>query len=219
MLKWLLILILCGVIPFVGVPWLIFEVWKYYRDKKADAYFDEAMKPLRGTVERDFKNREDYIAQVNDDLRSIEQIWRSRKMFSSIEIKDLVEERSLVKIGNHYWSLEKYEKLCRNELNREPIPELVEEWKFQIDDNLKSFVSVKNKFHTDAIKMKSEIQQHLADGGNWLTIVKRYENSPLHVSCENSTWYISYDAPLRLFCNFHWAMAQRPNEISFTINE
>ena len=112
------------------------------------------MKPLRGTVEKDFSNRADFISQVKDDLASFEQMWRSRKMFSDIDVKDLVEERSLVKLGDKYWSLEKYEKLCKNELNREPIPELVEEWKTQIDDNLKSFVSFKKKFHKDAIKMK-----------------------------------------------------------------
>ena len=215
MFKWILIIILSITLPFIGIPWLIFELWKYYGEKRADAYFDAAMKPLRVTVEKDFSNRADFISQVKDDLASFEQMWRSRKMFSDVDVKDLVEERSLVKLGDKYWSLEKYEKLCKNELNREPIPELVEEWKTQIDDNLKSFVSFKKKFHKDAIKMKSEIQNQLADGDNWLTIVKRHENSPLHVSCENSTWCVSYDAILRLFCNFHWALAQRPNEITF----
>ena len=149
MLKWILIIILSIGLPFIGIPWLIFELWKYYGEKRADAYFDAAMKPLRGTVEKDFNNREDFISQVKNDLASFEQMWRSRKMFSNADIKDLVEERSLIKLGDKYWSLERYEKLCRKELHREPIPELVEEWKYQIEENIQSFISYKKKFNKD----------------------------------------------------------------------
>ena len=219
MLKWILIIILSIGLPFIGIPWLIFELWKYYGEKRADAYFDAAMKPLRGTVEKDFNNREDFISQVKNDLASFEQMWRSRKMFSNADIKDLVEERSLIKLGDKYWSLERYEKLCRKELHREPIPELVEEWKYQIEENIQSFISYKKKFNKDAVKIKTEIKKQLADGDNWLAIVKRYENSSLQVSCENSNWCISYDQHLSFFCNFHWAMAQRPNEITFDIKK
>lgn len=219
MFKWIIIIILSITLPFIGIPWLIFELWKYYGERRADAYFDAAMKPLRGTVEKDFSNRADFISQVKDDLASFEQMWRSRKMFSNVDIKDLVEERSLVKLGDKYWSLERYEKLCRKELHREPIPELVEEWKYQIEENIKSFVSYKKEFHKDALKIKTEIKKQLTDGDNWLAIVKRYENSTLQVSCENSTWCISYDQTLSFICNFHWTMAQRPNEIKFTIKK
>ena len=90
MLKWILIIILSIGLPFIGIPWLIFELWKYYGEKRADAYFDAAMKPLRGTVEKDFNNREDFISQVKNDLASFEQMWRSRKMFSNAGPDELV---------------------------------------------------------------------------------------------------------------------------------
>jgi hypothetical protein len=219
MFKWIFIIILSITLPFIGIPWLIFELWKYYGEKRADAYFDAAMKPLRGTVEKDFTNREDFISQVKDDLASFEQMWRSRNMFSNVDVKALVEERSLVKLGDKYWSLERYEKFCRKELNREPIPELVEEWKYQIEENLKTFTSFKKEFHKDALKIKAKIKKYLGVGEDWLTIVKKFENSPLQVSCESSIWCISYDAPFKLICDRSWATSQHPNEISFTMKK
>ena len=79
--------------------------------------------------------------------------------------------------------------------------------KFQIDE--------KQRLHSKAEELQQKILSDLDKHVGWKEIVDEYAKHLFDVSVENGEWRISYERSLIILTDVSFAMAQRPNQITF----
>ena len=207
----------CIFVPFLGLPWLFYEIWQGEKKKREDAYFDKLFEPVTGALEKNFSRSEDYIKEKRKEVDLLENAWRSRGLFeekrSNVSLDD-----STLHVGGQAWWINKYESQC-SRISRPAIPELIEEWRVRSRKRYEYYERIKKDYHKKATNIKREITKTLAEGETWIEVLSKYEKNVIRVSLEHSVWKISYHDILELMTEKLFAMQQLPNEISFSLSK
>ena len=220
-MKWILAIILCFVFPPVGILWLVYLCFADWTASSGTS-LDNMFAGLTGPQKSDFPSNETHKNAIKSNILSLEAKWRSGEVFSG-----LFSDHVHLHIENQTWFIEKYVKSCAD-VGRDPIPELLEDWKNKVKAEEEMFFSIRNMCLKQAEEFKKQILVDLNLGEKRAHIIERFENKiglVCKVRCENRRWYISFEEHLRaLYPNrnhlAHRLMIQnQPNYLSFGFDE
>jgi len=213
-LKWGLIGILTIFLPIVGIPWLLWELWQLHNQNSSDRFYKQLFKPVVGTNRQDFSSDEAYLNQVTEDLRAFENGWRSNSLFHRLTDSDF----KILEFGDQYWTEEKYLKFC-DEISREPIGELVEDWHQRQQNFEESCARWQTIYCEHALRLKEKVLEAQSQGESWMSvrdsIQEEAEEIGLKIWFEDGSWTISYEEQLAFHVSKAWLISHRPNHISF----
>lgn len=216
-LKWGLIAALTIFLPIVGIPWLLWELWQLQNQKSSDRFYKQLFKPVIGTNRQDFVSDEAYLDQVTRDLRAFENGWRSNSLFHQLTDSDF----KILEFGNQYWTEEKYLKFCK-EITKEPIEELVEEWRQRQQDFEDSCEYWKNIYREHALRLKTRVLEAQNQGDSWISArdsaQREAQEIGLKIWFEDGSWTISFEEQLAFHVSKAWLLSHQPHYISFPSN-
>jgi len=213
-MKWILTIGLSLVLPFVGIPLLFYMLWKNEDDRQWGLFKKSVSRQIKGPDRSDYHSDEAYRNAVELEVARLEQLWRSRELFKSMQVEKISGGNSL-RIDGKFWTIKKYTDFCTDVLLREPINELIEEWRTDIEESLKRQVYEKQRLHTEAEGLQQKILSDLDKHLGWKEIMDKYTKHLYDVSVENGEWRISYERSLIILTDVSFAIAQRPNKITF----
>ena len=215
-MKWILAIGLSVVLPFVGIPFLLYMLWKNEDNRQWGRFRKSVSRQIKGPDRSDYQSDEAYRKEVELEVARLEQLWRSRELFKfkSRQVEKISGGNSL-RIDGNFWTIKKYTDFCRDILLRAPISELIEEWRSDIEESLKFQIDEKQRLHSKAEELQQKILSDLDKHVGWKEIVDEYAKHLFDVSVENGEWRISYERSLIILTDVSFAMAQRPNQITF----
>lgn len=218
-MKWLVFIALVGLsipLPFIGIPLLIFALWKYEGDRKWNSFTKRTSRILHGPLREDYASDEQHRHHVEANVTQFEEYWRSRELFSGMN-RNMYDNGS-IQMKGELWTIKRYKKSCLEILGRQPISELIEEWQSTLQEKEEFSNSIKQDFHKKAEKLKIKIIKDLEEKKDWKKIVEKYSNSIFTVSRENRVWRISYQEHLQALTGSSFIINQGENEITFSHN-
>ena len=213
-MKWMLAIGLSVVLPFVGIPILFYMLWKNEDDRQWRRFKKGVSRRIKGPDRSDYHSDEAYRNEVDLEVDRLEELWRSRELFKSMQVEKVSGGNSLIIDGN-FWTIEKYTDVCKDVLLRAPISELIEEWRTVIEEYLEFQIGEKQRLHTEAEGLRQKILSDLDKHVGWKEIVDKYAKHSFDVSIENGEWRISYERSLITLTDVSFAITQRPNQINF----
>ena len=215
-MKWIVSVLLCLIVPPIGIPIIGYLIWKQMSDRKFEENLDKISGKF-GPIKTDFLTRQDYLNELEISLNRLENLWRKSRLFEPDGLcEELGPNRSYVFDGEQYWSLNRYQKDCR-ELLRNPIPELVEQWQEFLSSHHEFAIEIRNILHTRAKCIKGEIISQMEQGVDWKSLAQKHSNDGFEVTRENGVWTVSYETALMGLYGPEFALTNRPNYVSFEI--
>jgi len=222
MLKWALILILCFALPFIGIPWLGYELWKSSRQKLDDDTLDNAFNAVGPISQTKFAHKDDYLNELISSINNFESEWQNRRLFEAAvkehgklsEHFTIARDYTALLVAGRIWRIDYYTGYCA-ELDRRPLQELLEEWALEVtsEQSRREVLLVELQQRAKALEIK--ILKELKAGSGWKKILDSKQNELLDVQISNGTWTISYQKQLILLNGLDFAVKAQPNEISF----
>lgn len=203
-------------LPFIGIPLLIFALWKYESDRKWNSFTKNTSRILRGPLREDFTSDEEHRLHVELNVTQFEEHWRSRELFSGMN-RNMYDNGS-IQLKGELWTINRYQKSCLEILGRQPISELIEEWQSTLQKKADFNNSIKQDLHKEAENLKMKIIEDLEAEKDWTKIVENYSNDIFTVSRENRLWRISFQKHLIALTGSSFVINQGENEITFSHN-
>ena len=219
MIKWTAIITLCFLLPFIGVPWLGYELWEISKQKEDDAFYDKLFDPIYEIRETDFANHDDYLSKINKILTIFETQWNTGTLFESAYKEPgqtLAKDLTTLRVAEKMWTINTYEKYCVN-ADREPVRELIEEWDLKVKAQQSGCQEKLSKLRQIADDVKSEIIANLKSGKTWQEARDQKSSNLVQVTVKNGTWTISYETELVLWTGARFAFMNKPTEIVFEV--
>jgi hypothetical protein len=188
MVKWIFAIGLCFVLPFVGIPLLLYLLHRE-REAKRSAEFDRSLGIQKLS---DYSSPEAFNSELNSQTDGFEETWRRGQLFTNSD-----GHPSLALHDGIYWTKKKYIKRCM-ELGRKPIPELLEDFDLELknsNNELESQISIffgymQNEQKNIVAKLEQGVERRkiLAE---YVGDFARADKKLVSVSCENSVWILS----------------------------
>lgn len=221
-MKWYLVVVLTCLLPPVGIPWLIYELWKKKVLKEDKVVFDQLKREVAADAEmkrqKSLSIKRKQQEEINERKKSVaelEKLFRSHQLFDEVGFND---EADCIYVGDYYWTIETYKQFCV-EIDRIPILELVEYWEFKIKEKLEEFDEWLAVYKRTAEKTKSKILQDLINGNPWYRVWDDFHDSDIEVSYKDGVWTLSWENNLTTFCPEDWISENGPHFITFETDE
>ena len=226
MLKWSIIILLCFVLPFIGIPWLSYELWKTSRQKMDDDTLDDVFNAVMPISKTNFSNKEDYLRKLNDSINNFEDMWQNRRLFEAAVEEPgrlngyltIARDYTTLLVAKKMWKIDYYKNYCA-ELDKQPIHELLEEWTLKVLSEQGCREAHLTELRQRAKALEIKILKELEAGTGWKEIRDSVQNKPLDVRISNGTWTISYQKQLILLNGLDFAVKAQPNELTFSYNQ
>ena len=191
MFKWVLAVILSFVLPFIGLPWLLYLIHKANQETRDEQQFASLRRTMGVEEQSDFASKEAFQSEINSQLDGFENKWRAGRLFQNSDFHPTFTFHSGIN-----WSKETYLNKCQ-QANRKPIPEIFEDFDSELESShryVEGQISAFSKFVEDA---EIDVKERLESGAARRTILDAYNDPHAHgprklvsVSCEHSVWTV-----------------------------
>ena len=215
------IIVLTVLLPPIGIPWLIYELWKEKVKEKVMRDDRTVLDQLkRDVAAKDRLAKEKQEKETNELKKSIvelERLFRNHQLFDEVGFN---EEADIIFASGYYWTIETYKQFCV-ELGRAPLSDLVEYWEVKIKDKLENFERELAFCKNNAEETKSEILQDLMSGNSWHRVWDKFSpySGSVEVSYNDGVWTLSWEDSLSIFCSENWMSKNGPHFITFKSDE
>jgi len=226
MLKWALILLLCFVIPFIGIPWLGYELWRSSQQKLDEDTLDNVIDAVMPMSQTKFPDKEGYRRELTGSINNFEAKWQKRRLFEGAVTEPgtlnghltIARDFTLLLVAGRIWRVDDYTSYCA-ERDKQPIQELLDEWALKVssEQSWREVQLVELQQRAKALEIK--ILKELKSGKDMNEILDSKQNELLDVQVSNGTWIVSYQKQLIFLNGLGFAVKAQPNEISFSYDK